>query len=505
MFSKSNLDHYDIGRQIGKGGFSKVYLAKDRRCRRPLNIALKLIKKDDATETDRAKLKMLQRELRVHLSVSGQHPNVIELFECFEHNDMVCVAVKLARTDLRKVVIGRKKRRDIDEDSSVLDENEAKIIMYQVLSGIAFLHQRGIVHRDIKASNILLMLCPGSAQSISQTSLVSSKVPSSYGGAYQDQEIDLEMSRVVISDFGLAVQMELETDWQCCQRTLCGTTRCLAPEIASVVLMSNVQTKHRSCHGLPVDLFAAGCVFYYLLVGHYPFSLVDSDQERTILKRIVEGEWSFPSKLIISDGLRSMIIQMLSLQPKLRGFAEKIVTSSFFNNGREGMTLALPLMNNTEKGTSLEPKIRIDDYLKISETILELYADDGSEYAKVYLTGGISIFPEIDAVFSDGLVVNYNVHNGRITIKENNKIVVDVDANIDSSFDMNRGKTSIRQSHSWILSHYETAKTILRYQSYIHMVQEAALECLRIDYIKCISSNELQNKKMIVRGPNRNR
>ena len=501
MYSKSTLDDYDIGHQIGQGGFSKVYLARDRRQSRSSKVALKLIKKDATSEANCESLRLLQRELRIHSSISGKHPNIIKVLESFDSGSVVCVALEYARTDLRRLVLDRKNSKVRE---MVLDEIESKFVMCQILAGIAFLHKHGIVHRDIKASNILLVRYPHSTHNQSNVSLVSSTAPSSFGQNRND--IDLEKYRVMISDLGVAVQMDPDDDWECCQETLCGTTCCLAPEIA--IALSSSKTV-RSRHGLPVDLFSAGCVLFYMLTGYYPFSSADGDQEPTILRRIVEGRWKIPSTMIVSDMLRSVLVKMLSIKPKSRGNAKSLALLPFFaSGGREGMTVTISSkdIDKTKNFSTLGSNFSSNIFNKASVT-LELYSKDGSEYATVSLVDKSSSLPEVNALFSNGIRINYKTDTGQMTIRKNNEILIKFDINIDSSFGALCLDTQLMDCERsvWTCSHFETAKSILTYQEYIRVVQDASLECIRIIHLDHSSLNGCSKRRVVMKGADRQR
>jgi len=321
----------------------------------------------------RSMMDILQREVKVHLSASSQqHPNIVSMLESFKFysadkaltNEMQnsgwvvgMVMEYCSRGDLHSYL---KKKRDAarhrgffigneeapmckehdtslsmqyigdaryDEASTMLGEGEARHMMRHILRGLAFLHSRGIVHRDIKAGNIMLspvMNCPLSS-SMSKTEFGRNH-PTNQSAERDRRCVDsIEFSLVdctlKIADFGLAVQMNEVDDWDEAQHTLCGTPSCLAPEVAlstpkpKLITMTkgnekdeygddimdftggkahfddscppnndqrqfscdtefanhDINTKERG-HGQPADLWSCGCILYASLVGRYPFS-----------------------------------------------------------------------------------------------------------------------------------------------------------------------------------------------------------------------------------------
>lgn len=95
--------------------------------------------------------------------------------------------------------------------------------MRQIISGVHYLHQNRIIHRDLKLGNLFL-------------------------------NDDLT---VKIGDFGLAAKIEYDGERK---KTLCGTPNYIAPEIL-----------YKKGHSFEVDIWSIGCIMYTLLVGKPPF------------------------------------------------------------------------------------------------------------------------------------------------------------------------------------------------------------------------------------------
>lgn len=137
-----------------------------------------------------------------------------------------------------------------------LTMGEIRRMLIQVCGAVKYMHERDVVHRDIKAGNIFL---------------------------------DKDMN-VMLGDFGLAAIMEpspeqLETDAKTLQHirrtTFCGTPNYLAPEILS----------RKQGHGTSVDVWAIGVLAYYLSIGRAPFASSSKDE---IYERLRKGEYQWP-------------------------------------------------------------------------------------------------------------------------------------------------------------------------------------------------------------------
>src|SRR5919197_271557 len=135
------LAGYRIERVLGRGGMSVVYLAHDPRLKR--NVALKLLSPELAE--DEAFRARLLRESQ--LAASLDHPNVVPVYESGEVDGLLYIAMRyVPGTDLRALL----------RVEGGLAPQRALTLVEQVASALDVAHERGLVHRDVKPSNILL-------------------------------------------------------------------------------------------------------------------------------------------------------------------------------------------------------------------------------------------------------------------------------------------------------------------------------------------------------------
>lgn len=126
---------------LGKGAFGRVNLGLHRLTRRL--VAIKAINMEFMK--DESSKKKMSNEISI-LKIL-RHPNVVKLLETYDTDKHHLIVMELCPGgDLLNYV--RKRRK--------LNENMAKFVFKQIMEGIAYLHQNGVVHRDIKLDNILL-------------------------------------------------------------------------------------------------------------------------------------------------------------------------------------------------------------------------------------------------------------------------------------------------------------------------------------------------------------
>ena len=204
----TTTDFYKVGRMLGKGVFGKVSLAMHKLTRKL--VAVKSMNKRHLNQESH--LRKVRQE--VQILQRTRHQNVVKLYETFESNKHGIFVMELCcGGDLLNYV--RKRRR--------LKESVAKFIFKQIIEGIQHVHQRGILHRDIKLDNILL-----DGKGI-----------------------------IKIGDFGVS-KIVRPTD---ILKEQCGTPAYIAPEIL----------KNRGYSGYTVDMWSVGVVLFAMLYGSVPF------------------------------------------------------------------------------------------------------------------------------------------------------------------------------------------------------------------------------------------
>ena len=208
------VDGYVVERRIGSGGMGEVYLAREEGLGR--KVALKILDPDLAADAPaRARF---EREAR--LAASLDHPNVCAIHKVGESDGRPFIAMQYVKGDtLRQLLAGRPLKLD-----SLLS------VALQVADALAAAHERGVVHRDIKAGNIIVT----------------------------------PEGQAKVLDFGLAKLLERAEGEADTHLTVTGqvmgTPASMSPEQAR-----GERVDHRS------DIFSFGCVLYEMATGRIPF------------------------------------------------------------------------------------------------------------------------------------------------------------------------------------------------------------------------------------------
>lgn len=139
--NKSIKDYYGFVKVLGEGHFGRVLLAKDRRTHD--KFAVKVIRKE---KSELRNATLIQRELEILRLVN--HKNIVRLYDLFDTTDKLYLVLEyMPGGHLFEVLSNR---------GIHFSEERASIIVRDILEGLEYLHERGIVHRDVKPENILL-------------------------------------------------------------------------------------------------------------------------------------------------------------------------------------------------------------------------------------------------------------------------------------------------------------------------------------------------------------
>jgi len=264
-------DTFDIKDELGKGAFSIVYLAVNKKTGE--KVAVKTIDKKAASTTqDQNRLKT---EVEILKKVS--HPNIVCLKDMFETSEKLYLIMEL--------VTGGELFDKIVEKGQY-SERDASVIVKNLLSAVEYLHSANIAHRDLKPENLLLK-----------------------GGANDTD--------VMLSDFGLSKIVGVESMME----TACGTPYYVAPEVLSA-----------TGYDKEVDLWSVGVITYLLLCGFPPFY---GESLPEVFEQIMKAEFDYPDPYWteISKEAKDLISKLLVVDSKQRLTATQALAHPWIQRG----------------------------------------------------------------------------------------------------------------------------------------------------------------------------
>ncbi|XP_055968965.1 inactive serine/threonine-protein kinase PLK5 [Sorex fumeus] len=258
---------YRRGKLIGKGAFSRCYKLTDMSTNSVF--ALKVVPRGGGGP-GRLRLRgKVEREIALHSRL--RHRNIVAFHGHFADRDHVYMVLEYcSRQSLAHVLEARR----------TLTEPEVRYYLRGLVSGLDYLHQRRIVHRDLKLSNLFLN----------------------------------KNMEVKIGDLGLAARVGPGGR---CHRVLCGTPNFQAPEVVT-----------RNGHSCQSDIWALGCVMYMVLTGAPPFTATPLSE---MYQNIRAGRYPEPTHL--SPNARRLIARLLALDPAARPSLDLLLQDDFFTQG----------------------------------------------------------------------------------------------------------------------------------------------------------------------------
>lgn len=202
---------YEVESVVGLGGIGILYRARQLRLDRP--VALKVVEPEVAR--DPVVRERLRREARMVAALD--HPNVVPLYEAGEEAGSVYIVTRWVEgTELGTLI----------HDDGPLDPERAGRTAAQIAAALEVAHERGLVHRDVKPSNVIL-------------------TPEDH---------------VYLTDFGLAKRAETAPGLTAADRVL-GTVDYVSPE--------QIEGSEPDARA---DIYALGCVLFEMLAGEPPFA-----------------------------------------------------------------------------------------------------------------------------------------------------------------------------------------------------------------------------------------
>lgn len=290
--SDNLLGRYRLIKTIGKGNFAKVKLAKHIPTMK--EVAIKII---DKTALNPSSLKKLFREVTIMKMLD--HPNIVKLYEVIDSPRTLYLVMEYASGgEVFDYLVAHGRMR----------EKEARAKFRQIVSAVQYCHQKQIIHRDLKAENLLL-----------------------------DSEMNIK-----IADFGFSNEFVPGQTLD----TFCGSPPYAAPELF----------KGLRYEGPEVDIWSLGVILYTLVSGTLPF---DGNNLKELRERVLRGKYRIP--FYMSTDCENLLKKFLVLNPLKRASLETIMKDKWMNVGYE----------DDELKPFLEPKQNFSDPVRF-QTLMRM-------------------------------------------------------------------------------------------------------------------------------------
>lgn len=255
-------EDYILGKKIGKGAFSVVHECINKTTLK--KYAVKIINKNIFKKVSRAHLNNEIAILRL-----TSHPNLIHLEETYEDKENIYIVIELVEDgDFFEFMIGKQ----------CFTDDMLKPIIKQLCEALAYLHEFGIVHCDIKPENLLFNKSTGNI--------------------------------IKLTDFGLSKMILSHQKIE----DACGTLQYVSPEILEL----------KGC-GVESDMWSVGIIMYLLLNGKMPY---DKDTVVEMIDAFDNQELIFKSN--VSENAKDIVLKLLTKDPKKRITAKNALLHPFF-------------------------------------------------------------------------------------------------------------------------------------------------------------------------------
>ena len=270
--------NYELCNYIGKGGFGRVYKVRHKLSNQYR--AMKIIQCKSSSENHS---ETINKEINILKSLD--HPNILKVYEFYLSEKYVYIINELCTGGelFDKIV-----------DVKHFSESVACNIMRQLLSAMAYCHEKGIIHRDLKPENILIE---------------------------SSEEKDKEFFHIKIIDFGTCEILKKKKLTE-----QIGTSFYIAPEVI------------KNSYNEKCDLWSCGVILYILLCGSPPFY---GKNEKEIFRKILDGNFTFRQKIWnkISTEAKNLVLKLLQVNPTKRISAQEALEDVWFQKNFKINTL----------------------------------------------------------------------------------------------------------------------------------------------------------------------
>ncbi|KAM3078197.1 hypothetical protein ACMFMG_002506 [Clarireedia jacksonii] len=301
----TKFGEYYLGNTLGEGEFGKVKMGWKQEG--GVQVAIKLIRRD-SVGTNPNRLAKIYREIAILREIS--HPNIVRLHEMVETEKQIGIILEYASGgELFDYILNHR----------YLKDNAARRLFAQLVSGVGYLHKKGIVHRDLKLENLLLdrnrniiITDFGFANTFNPDDELGDEIEQNLSN--REYVKRMELDKVLPGGVRRGDLMQ----------TSCGSPCYAAPEL---VVSDSLYT------GRKVDVWSCGVILYAMLAGYLPFdddpANPEGDNINLLYKYIVSTPLTFPE--YVTPHARDLLRRILVPDPRKRADLFEVARHSWLS------------------------------------------------------------------------------------------------------------------------------------------------------------------------------
>ncbi|AEO69993.1 uncharacterized protein THITE_2120775 [Thermothielavioides terrestris NRRL 8126] len=302
---QTKFGEYILGNTIGEGEFGKVKLGWKQEG--GVQVAIKLIKKDQLGNNP-TRMAKIMREVAILQQLT--HPNIVKLHKMEESERHYGIVLEYASGgELFDYILNHR----------YLKDNTARRLFAQLVSGVGYLHKKGIVHRDLKLENLLL----DRNRNIIITDFGFANTFDPNEELTEEEEMNLT-DREFVKRMGLDKVKPNGSRKGDLMQTSCGSPCYAAPEL---VVSDSLYT------GRKVDVWSCGVILYAMLAGYLPFdddpANPEGDNINLLYKYIVNTPLTFPE--YVTPHARDLLRRILVPNPRKRADLFEVARHSWLS------------------------------------------------------------------------------------------------------------------------------------------------------------------------------
>ncbi|XP_050171516.1 serine/threonine-protein kinase Nek11 isoform X2 [Myiozetetes cayanensis] len=278
---------YTVQRKLGNGSFGSVYLVSDRKAKQ--GEELKVLK--EISVGDLKPNETVEANLEAQLLSKLDHPAIVKFYASFVERDSFCIITEYCEGGDLDLKI-----QEYKDSGKTITQSQVIDWFIQLLLGVNYMHERRILHRDLKAKNIFL-----------------------------------KDNLLKIGDFGVSCLLMGSCDLA---TTFTGTPHYMSPEVL----------KHQG-YNTKSDIWSLGCILYEMCCMNHAFT---GQNFLSVVIKIVEGDTpSLPDKY--PSKLNALLCSMLNKNPSLRPAAAEILKTPYIDEQLKKIQFEFTNMTVKEK------------------------------------------------------------------------------------------------------------------------------------------------------------